>query len=183
MTGADVPDAVGTFEQLSLSHSLPRYIVKNVEAMGYLEPTPIQMQAIPLMLHVSFDRVWGGRERGRERGMKRKRRGGGGGEIGGGGEGNGVNVKLERLGFGKQSLNLRDVKCLPVLLLALERQLPSSYQFSLILRSDCVLNSVCMTHLHLYTLPYRSRRKLDSGLSYSRPHVNWHNRLTGNLYG
>ena len=59
MTGADVPDAVGSFEQLSLSHSLPRYIVKNVEAMGYLEPTPIQMQAIPLMLHVSCDGGWG----------------------------------------------------------------------------------------------------------------------------
>ena len=57
---------------------------------------------------------------------------------GGGGEGNGMNAKLERLGFWKPSLNIRDVKYLPVLLLALERQLPSSYQFSLILRSDCV---------------------------------------------
>ena len=54
MSGPDVPDAIGSFEQLSSSYSLPHYVVKNVETMGYREPTPIQMQAIPLMLHVSL---------------------------------------------------------------------------------------------------------------------------------
>ena len=54
MSGPDIPDAVGSFEQLSISYSLPRYITKNVAAMGYQEPTPIQMQAIPLLLHVSL---------------------------------------------------------------------------------------------------------------------------------
>ena len=53
VSGPDIPDAVGSFEQLSSSYSLPSYITKNVTAMGYQEPTPIQMQAIPLMLHVS----------------------------------------------------------------------------------------------------------------------------------
>jgi hypothetical protein len=54
VSGPDVPDAVGSFDDLSSSpYSLPRYILKNVAAMGYQEPTPIQMQAIPLMLHVS----------------------------------------------------------------------------------------------------------------------------------
>ena len=52
MSGSDVPDAVGSFQDLCSSYSLPQYIMKNIVAMGYAEPTPIQMQAIPLMLQV-----------------------------------------------------------------------------------------------------------------------------------
>jgi len=52
VSGSDIPDAVENFQVLSSSYSLPPYILKNVVAMGYSEPTPIQMQAIPLMLQV-----------------------------------------------------------------------------------------------------------------------------------
>ena len=67
VSGPDVPDAVESFEKLSSAYSLPHYIIKNVTSMDYQEPTPIQMQAIPLMLRVSLCSrmyVWGG---GRER--------------------------------------------------------------------------------------------------------------------
>ena len=74
VSGPDVPDAVESFEKLSSAYSLPHYIIKNVTSMDYQEPTPIQMQAIPLMLRVSLCSrmyVWWG--------------GGGGGSEGGGG--------------------------------------------------------------------------------------------------
>lgn len=54
VSGADIPDAVESFQVLCSSYSLPPYILKNVIAMGYNEPTPIQMQAIPLMLQVNI---------------------------------------------------------------------------------------------------------------------------------
>lgn len=50
VTGSDVPDAVKTFEELQTSYHVPPYILRNVQASGYKEPTPIQMQAVPLML-------------------------------------------------------------------------------------------------------------------------------------
>ena len=126
MSGPDIPDAVGSFDQLSSSpYSLPRYILRNVAAMGYWEPTPIQMQAIPLMLHVSqrfgvlILQFWHKKihlygtsvsscvcmcicvcvcERERE-------------------------IEINYL------YTFRIVKSLPVPLLVLEKQLPSSYQF------------------------------------------------------
>ena len=50
--GSDIPDAMESFQVLDSSYSLPPYILKNVVSMGYSEPTPIQMQVIPLMLQV-----------------------------------------------------------------------------------------------------------------------------------
>ncbi|KAL5478012.1 hypothetical protein EMCRGX_G024887 [Ephydatia muelleri] len=50
LTGSDVPDAVKSFEELQSSYCLSPYILRNVQASGYKEPTPIQMQAVPLML-------------------------------------------------------------------------------------------------------------------------------------
>ena len=35
------------------SYKVPSYIVKNLSSAGFYSPTPIQMQAIPVMLHVS----------------------------------------------------------------------------------------------------------------------------------
>lgn len=58
VSGADVPDAVGTFSDLYEHYSLPSYLQRNITAAGYLQPTPVQMQAIPLMLHVSQFRLW-----------------------------------------------------------------------------------------------------------------------------
>ena len=53
VSGPDVPDAVGSFAELQESYKLPTYLRRNITAAGYTQPTPIQMQAIPLMLHVS----------------------------------------------------------------------------------------------------------------------------------
>ena len=52
VTGSDVPDAVESFQELTEQHHLPPYLLRNIEAAGYVLPTPIQMQAIPLMLQV-----------------------------------------------------------------------------------------------------------------------------------
>ncbi len=52
VSGPDIPDAVESFEQLFASYTLPSYVAKNVVAVGYSSPTPIQMQAIPLLLQV-----------------------------------------------------------------------------------------------------------------------------------
>lgn len=53
VSGSDVPDAVSSFEQLYENYNFPSFLKRSVTAAGYLTPTPIQMQAIPLMLHVS----------------------------------------------------------------------------------------------------------------------------------
>lgn len=53
VSGPDIPDAVESFEQLFSSYSLPSYLARNVAAVGYTSPTPIQMQAVPLLLQVS----------------------------------------------------------------------------------------------------------------------------------
>jgi ATP-dependent RNA helicase DDX52/ROK1 len=50
--GADVPEPIASFQQLQDLYSVRLYMLKNVIESGYLEPTPIQMQAIPLMMHV-----------------------------------------------------------------------------------------------------------------------------------
>ncbi|XP_036381064.1 probable ATP-dependent RNA helicase DDX52 [Megalops cyprinoides] len=49
--GTDVPDPVCTFEELQEEYKLDPRIVQNIRAAGFQTPTPIQMQAIPLMLH------------------------------------------------------------------------------------------------------------------------------------
>ena len=52
VVGSDVPDAMESFQDLAGDHQLPPYLLHNIEAAGYVQPTPIQMQAIPLMLQV-----------------------------------------------------------------------------------------------------------------------------------
>ena len=53
VNGSDVPDAVASFADLYEHYNLPSYLRRNIASAGYLKPTPIQMQATPLMLHVS----------------------------------------------------------------------------------------------------------------------------------
>ena len=50
--GADVTDAVTTFEQLAEGYHLPEYLMQNILKAGYTVPTPVQMQVTPLMLQV-----------------------------------------------------------------------------------------------------------------------------------
>ncbi|XP_031560246.1 probable ATP-dependent RNA helicase DDX52 [Actinia tenebrosa] len=49
--GSDIPDPTETFSVLKERYNLADYIIRNVKERGYAEPTPIQMQAMPLMLH------------------------------------------------------------------------------------------------------------------------------------
>ncbi|KAK1788052.1 hypothetical protein P4O66_016531 [Electrophorus voltai] len=49
--GSDVPDPLSTFEELRQEYELDPRIIQNIKAAGFQTPTPIQMQAIPLMMH------------------------------------------------------------------------------------------------------------------------------------
>ncbi|XP_037324133.2 probable ATP-dependent RNA helicase DDX52 [Pungitius pungitius] len=49
--GCDVPDPVCTFEDLQAEYSLNPCILQNLKDAGLTSPTPVQMQAIPLMMH------------------------------------------------------------------------------------------------------------------------------------
>jgi len=48
--GTDVEDPIKSFEELLSKYGFKQYILKNIESSNYTEPTPIQMQAIPIML-------------------------------------------------------------------------------------------------------------------------------------
>ncbi|XP_009467486.1 PREDICTED: probable ATP-dependent RNA helicase DDX52 isoform X2 [Nipponia nippon] len=49
--GTDLPDPIATFEQLQKEYKIHPKIMENIQAAGFQVPTPIQMQAIPVMLH------------------------------------------------------------------------------------------------------------------------------------
>ncbi|XP_024119542.1 probable ATP-dependent RNA helicase DDX52 [Oryzias melastigma] len=49
--GSDVPDPVCTFEELQSEYHLNPRVLQNLKDAGLNSPTPIQMQAIPLMMH------------------------------------------------------------------------------------------------------------------------------------
>ncbi|XP_030848092.1 probable ATP-dependent RNA helicase DDX52 isoform X2 [Strongylocentrotus purpuratus] len=49
--GEDIPDPVETFEELQEEYGLHDDIIQNIMRVGYAAPTPIQMQAIPVLLH------------------------------------------------------------------------------------------------------------------------------------
>lgn len=52
MHGTDIPDPISTFEELQKEYDLDPRIIQNIKAAGFQTPTPIQMQAVPLMMHV-----------------------------------------------------------------------------------------------------------------------------------
>ncbi|ROL50829.1 putative ATP-dependent RNA helicase DDX52 [Anabarilius grahami] len=49
--GTDIPDPVSSFEELQEEYDLDPRVIQNIKAAGFQTPTPIQMQAIPLMMH------------------------------------------------------------------------------------------------------------------------------------
>ncbi|KAK5858494.1 hypothetical protein PBY51_002629 [Eleginops maclovinus] len=49
--GCDVPDPVCTFEELQSEYRLNPRVIQNLKDAGLSSPTPVQMQAIPLMMH------------------------------------------------------------------------------------------------------------------------------------
>ncbi|KAJ2901835.1 RNA-dependent ATPase rok1, partial [Coemansia aciculifera] len=51
VTGTDVPHPIKTFEMLCREHSFQPFVLRNLEKFGFTQPTPIQMQAIPISVH------------------------------------------------------------------------------------------------------------------------------------
>lgn len=51
--GKQPPDPIENFDQLLTEYGVPQQIVNNLISCGYQSPTPIQMQAIPIMASVS----------------------------------------------------------------------------------------------------------------------------------
>lgn len=49
VTGRQVPAPIETFAEMQLEHKLSEQLIQNLASCGYTEPTPIQMQAIPIM--------------------------------------------------------------------------------------------------------------------------------------
>ncbi|KAF1378572.1 hypothetical protein PFLUV_G00191940 [Perca fluviatilis] len=49
--GCDVPNPVCTFEELQSEYRLNPRVLQNLKDAGLSSPTPVQMQAIPLMMH------------------------------------------------------------------------------------------------------------------------------------
>ncbi|XP_014669170.1 PREDICTED: probable ATP-dependent RNA helicase DDX52 [Priapulus caudatus] len=49
--GTDLPEPVESFSQLQTEYQLLPQLVENIVAVGYVDPTPIQMQAVTVMMH------------------------------------------------------------------------------------------------------------------------------------
>ncbi|XP_043077581.1 probable ATP-dependent RNA helicase DDX52 [Puntigrus tetrazona] len=49
--GTDIPDPISTFEEMQKEYDVDPRIIENIKAAGFQTPTPIQIQAIPLMMH------------------------------------------------------------------------------------------------------------------------------------
>ncbi|KZC04724.1 putative ATP-dependent RNA helicase DDX52 [Dufourea novaeangliae] len=50
ITGTRVPKPISIFSELSEDYGVSEYLINNVMNCGYVHPTPIQMQAMPIML-------------------------------------------------------------------------------------------------------------------------------------
>lgn len=54
MNGDDIPEPIETFNQLFDTYKqIPDKLKSNLVSYNFAEPTPIQMQAIPIMLSVT----------------------------------------------------------------------------------------------------------------------------------
>ncbi|XP_028938235.1 probable ATP-dependent RNA helicase DDX52 isoform X1 [Ornithorhynchus anatinus] len=49
--GTDLPEPISAFDQLDQEYKINQRLLQNIVAAGFESPTPIQMQAIPIMLH------------------------------------------------------------------------------------------------------------------------------------
>ncbi|MEE6469434.1 hypothetical protein FKM82_008621 [Ascaphus truei] len=55
--GTDIPEPIATFEQLQQEYKIHPRMMQNVREAGFQTPTPIQMQAVPIMLHTHRELV------------------------------------------------------------------------------------------------------------------------------
>ncbi|KAJ7976999.1 DEAD-box ATP-dependent RNA helicase [Quillaja saponaria] len=51
VSGSNVPTPLQDFDELSSRYGCESYLIRNLEELGFREPTPIQRQAIPVLLH------------------------------------------------------------------------------------------------------------------------------------
>ncbi|KAJ2221706.1 RNA-dependent ATPase rok1 [Coemansia sp. RSA 518] len=51
ITGTDVPHPVKTFEMLCKEHEYQPFVLRSLVKLGFKQPTPIQMQSIPVIIH------------------------------------------------------------------------------------------------------------------------------------
>lgn len=51
--GKNIPPPIIDFEELHTKYNVTEQLVKNLAACNYPQPTPIQMQAMPILLKVS----------------------------------------------------------------------------------------------------------------------------------
>ncbi|KAI8320959.1 P-loop containing nucleoside triphosphate hydrolase protein [Martensiomyces pterosporus] len=51
VTGGDVPHPIKSFEMLCKEHDFQPFVLRNLKKFGFKQPTPIQMQAIPIAVH------------------------------------------------------------------------------------------------------------------------------------
>lgn len=54
MSGSDVPSLVDSFQGFVDDYDIPQQVVTNLNDCGYTHPTPVQMQAIPIMAKVGL---------------------------------------------------------------------------------------------------------------------------------
>lgn len=52
VTGSHVSKLILEFDELRTNYQVPVNLLKNMKDSGYILPTPIQMQAMPIMLEV-----------------------------------------------------------------------------------------------------------------------------------
>lgn len=53
VTGSRVPKLILEFDELKTNYQVSETLLNNMKNSGYMYPTPIQKQAIPIMLEVS----------------------------------------------------------------------------------------------------------------------------------
>ncbi|KAJ2158844.1 RNA-dependent ATPase rok1 [Coemansia sp. RSA 552] len=51
VTGTDVPHPIKSFEMLCKEHNFQPFVLRNLTRLGFKQPTPIQMQAVPIAVH------------------------------------------------------------------------------------------------------------------------------------
>jgi ATP-dependent RNA helicase DDX52/ROK1 len=54
VTGTRVPKLILDFDELKTEYNVLETLLNNMKNCGYVYPTPIQMQALPVMLQVSL---------------------------------------------------------------------------------------------------------------------------------
>ena len=58
VAGGDIADPITSFQELAERYEVHSQLIGNISQAGYLVPTPVQVQALPVMIDVCFHPVW-----------------------------------------------------------------------------------------------------------------------------